>query len=147
MRKQRQQARAERALQAEEDFVKIVRAFQNQMMDEMQQSQTLQDAASNGQNTTIKITPDILFLTPTIINGILCHWIEYKDTFGFKADPFVHKKNCKQYRKYATTFGGGMVVYKLGYQTELLRIEGVVCFREAEVIDWINRQLFNGNLV
>ena len=87
------------------------------------------------------MTPDILFLVPIVINGVLCHWIEYKDTFGFQADPFVHKRNCKQYRKYATTFGSGMVVYKLGYQTKLLNIEGGFGFRKAEVIDWISCQL------
>ena len=119
----------------------IVRAFQIEMVDGRQQSQSIRNSIIDGKNVMSKMTPNILFLTPTIINGVLCHWIEYKNTFGFKSDPFVHPKNRKQYQKYATTFGSGMVVYKLGYQTELLSIEGVVCFREAEVIDWIKHQV------
>jgi len=140
IRKQKNLVRAERALCAESSFVDKVRTFQDNLMDEMQQKRQLRDAAGDGMTQNIKITPDILFRTPTMIHGILCHWIEYKHTFGFKMDPFVHRKHLKQYRKYATILGSGMVVYSLGFESQLLRIEGVACFREAEVVGWLDSQ-------
>lgn len=107
------------------------------MMDEMQQKQKMRESVENEVILRTTLTPDVLFESPTMVHGIPCNWIEYKDTFGFKQNPFMHKQHLKQFRKYANTFGSGMVVYSLGFQSELLCIKGVTCFREAEIINWL----------
>jgi hypothetical protein len=141
IRMQKIRNRTERASQAEKAFVNRVRAYQHNMMDEMQQKQNMRHLAHNKVVQKTKITPDILFDSPTIVHGVLCHWIEYKDTFGFKQNPFMHKQHVKQLRKYAMTLGSGIVVYSLEFESELLCIEKVTCFREAEVIDWLDSQI------
>ncbi|KAF2258834.1 hypothetical protein CC78DRAFT_586645 [Lojkania enalia] len=122
IRMQKIRDRTERASQAEKLF-------------------NMRHSAGNEVVQKTKITPDILFSSPTIVHGVLCHWIEYKDTFGFKQNPFVHKQHLKQFRKYATTLGSGMVVYSVGFESELLRVEGVTCFREAEVMGWLDSKI------
>lgn len=140
LRKQKVWAKAARALRAEVEFVDKVRPFQCKMMDETQQKQRIQDAVNEGSIDAVRMTPDVLFLVPTVIHGVSCNWIEFKNSFGFKSDPFVHRKNRKQYQKYVTALGSGMVVYKLGYESGLLGMNGVACFREAEIVDWIQSQ-------
>jgi hypothetical protein len=61
--------------------------------------------------------------------------------FGFKANPFVQAKIREQCRRYASLFGPGMIVYRLGFETGLLGgIEGVHVAREREVCLWMGRQ-------
>ena len=72
---------------------------------------------------------------------MLCHWTEYKHSFGFRSDSFMHKQDYKRYRRWAETVGGGIVVHKVGHQVDLLHSVGVVCFREAEFLESIERQL------
>lgn len=84
-------------------------------------------------------TPDVRFSKPTIVFGVECHWIEYKNFFGFKKNPFVASKNKRQYRKYVTELGPGIVVYRLGFEVGLLDIngvpiDGVRIFREKEFL-------------
>jgi hypothetical protein len=79
-------------------------------------------------------TPDILFRKPTIICGHLCFWLEFKNYFGFRENPFVASKNKKQFQKYATHIGPGAVVYKLGFESDHVNIDGVMTFREKEVL-------------
>ena len=128
---QKQRARSEKAAQAEQAFVERMRIYQPRLMDEQAQKNAF-DRPS--------MTPDILFLTPTVVKDVLCRWIEYKDSFGFQADPYVFKKTRKQVRSYVMRYGSGMIVYMLGFQVDLLSIEGVTCLREAEVLSWIRAQ-------
>ncbi|TAQ84811.1 hypothetical protein B7494_g6870 [Chlorociboria aeruginascens] len=79
-------------------------------------------------------TPDVRFEQPTFICGHLCSWLEYKNYFGFRANPFLASKNKKQFRRYATKIGPGAVVYKLGFETGHLNIDGVMTFREEDVL-------------
>ena len=79
-------------------------------------------------------TPDIRFENPTIICGHLCFWLEFKNYFGFRKNPFVASKNKKQFQRYATQIGPGAVVYKLGFETGHVDIDGVMTFREREVL-------------
>jgi hypothetical protein len=46
----------------------------------------------------------------------------------------------KQLKKYATQIGPGAVVYKHGYKTGHLAIEGVMSFREKEVLQSLRRK-------
>lgn len=65
-------------------------------------------------------------------------WVEYKDTFGFRDDSFVASKHKTQLEKYASQLGTGIVVFKLGFEAAHIRVPGVVCFREAEVLQWLS---------
>jgi len=79
------------------------------------------------------LTPDVRFNEPTFVCGHLCWWVEYKNFFGFRANPYVARSNKKQFRRYAMEIGPGAVVYKLGFETGHVDIEGVKLFREKEV--------------
>jgi hypothetical protein len=70
------------------------------------------------------LTPDIRFNKPTLVCGHLCLWLEYKSFFGFRANPYVSRSNKKQFRRYAIEIGPGAVVYKLGFETGHVDIEG-----------------------
>lgn len=59
--------------------------------------------------------------------------------FGFKSNPFVHKKIKALLRRYVETFGNGMVVYKLGYESDHISIDVLKVMREADVIQWFRR--------
>ncbi|OJJ42651.1 hypothetical protein ASPZODRAFT_28978 [Penicilliopsis zonata CBS 506.65] len=61
----------------------------------------------------LRLTPDVRFLEPVSIDGHLCHWLEYKNFFGFRANPFVASKVKKQLKNYASTLGPGAVVTDL----------------------------------
>jgi hypothetical protein len=89
----------------------------------------------------IRATPDVLFVEPTDINGVVCHWIEYKNMFGFKQNPFVQSKIKQQCRRYALLFGSGIVVYRLGFESSLLNLEGVHVMREQEISLWIRPRI------
>ncbi|GAD92764.1 hypothetical protein PVAR5_1360 [Paecilomyces variotii No. 5] len=79
-------------------------------------------------------TPDIRFKSPVDISGHTCLWLEYKNFFGFRKNPFVAKKNRKQLGRYATEIGPGAVVYRLGYEMGHLDIEGVRVFRQSDLL-------------
>lgn len=92
------------------------------------------------QQTGNAVTPDVLFQEPTPVCGHLCLWLEYKNTFGFRSNPYVAASTKKQLQRYATQLGPGAVVYKQGYETGHLSIDGVVSFRENEVLEFFKRK-------
>lgn len=140
IRKTAEAAKAARAREAETAFVGNVRAYHSRLMDEDEQKQAIRAAINAGKCDFVKATPDILFEEPITINGTKCSWIEYKNTFGFKDNPFVHGKHKQQLRRYINTFGDGMVVYKLGFECNLMRMNGLSIQREADIIDWLQAQ-------
>jgi hypothetical protein len=85
------QQKMERANLQEIAFVNQVRDFGYQILTEKEQRK--------GQLCS---TPDIRFLEPILIDGHLCHWIEFKNYFGFKSNPFIASKNKKQLKRYAS---------------------------------------------
>jgi hypothetical protein len=123
------QQKMERANLQEVAFVNQVRDFGYQILTEKEQRK--------GQ---LRSTPDIRFLEPISIDGHLCHWIEFKNYFGFKSNPFIASKNKKQLKRYASEIGSGAVVYKLGFEIDHIVIAGVHSFREAEVLHSLERQ-------
>lgn len=84
------------------------------------------------------VTPDIRFDEPISVFGQLCWWLEFKDYFGFRRNPFVVAKDKRQFLKYSTQTGPGSVVYKLGYETSHVNINRVVTFREEEVLQHLS---------
>lgn len=86
------------------------------------------------------VTPDVRFDKPIFIFGQLCWWLEFKNYFGFRKNPFIAAKDKRQFLKYATQIGPGAVVYKLGYETGHVNIDGVVTFREKEVLQCLRSQ-------
>ena len=129
--------KAEQASAAEAGFVAEVKRVLPELSDEQQQKEQIRTAVENGAVAITKSTPDILFTEPTNTCGVMCKWIEYKNMFGFKSNPFVHKKHRAQLRRYVEVFGHGMVVYKLGYESGLFSIAGLKCYREAEILLWL----------
>ncbi|KAL5325413.1 hypothetical protein ACEPPN_006538 [Leptodophora sp. 'Broadleaf-Isolate-01'] len=87
------------------------------------------------------VTPDIRFDEPISVFGQLCWWLEFKNYFGFRKNPFVAAKDKRQFLRYATQIGPGAVVYKLGFETSHVNIEGVVTFREKEVLQGLRLQI------
>nr|POE48932.1 zinc finger protein 37 [Quercus suber] len=96
LRQERSRARAEHALRAETDFVTAVRTIVPDLEDEVQQRWRIRRFIDQGMNNVVRSTPDILLPAPSVICGVPCCWIEYKDSFGFKLDPFVHRKSRQQ---------------------------------------------------
>lgn len=127
--KERIQQKMERARLHEMSFVDQTRNFGHQILAEDEQ-----------KKLQLRPTPDIRFLDPVLIHGHLCHWIEYKSYFGFKANPFIASKNKKQFEKYASELGSGAVVYKLGFEIDHIVVPGIRVFREAEVLHLLGRQ-------
>lgn len=84
-------------------------------------------------------TPDVRFLQPVSIEGRLCHWIEYKNFFGFRDNPFLAKNTRKQLNKYVSCLGAGAVVYRLGFETDHILDTGIYSFREAEVLRFLEQ--------
>jgi hypothetical protein len=140
-RREKERAKAEHAQKAENDFVEQVRRLQPAMLDETQQKQRILAARESGSPLEIRATPDVLFHEPTEINGAVCHWIEYKNMFGFKQNPFVHSKIEQQCRRYASLFGTGIIVYRLGFEVRLLDVEGVHVMHERDVSFWIGQRI------
>ena len=122
-RAEKNRRRADKAERAEQHFVAFFTRLGYRFLSEAQQK-----GFSNA-------TPDILFAEPILICGCLCRWLEFKDFFGFRANPFIAASNKRQLQKYATQFGPGAVVYKLGFETDHLNIECVTAFREKEVLE------------
>lgn len=143
-RKQEMALKAAHALRAESAFVDNVRRLQPLLQDDSEQQEGIRAALEEGRSDVIRCTPDILFDNPTQLCGRSCHWVEYKNTLGFKSNPFLHQKHKKQLRRYVATFGSGMVVYKLGFERDLFHVDGLCCFREQEVTQWIDRAVLGG---
>ncbi|KAJ5547544.1 hypothetical protein N7513_004778 [Penicillium frequentans] len=86
--KERMQQKMERAHLQEVAFVDQVRDYGYQLLTESEQ-----------KKSQLGSTPDIRFLEPVSIHGNLCHWIEFKNYFGFKSNPFIAAKNKKQLKR------------------------------------------------
>ncbi|KAK3670784.1 hypothetical protein LTR78_009356 [Recurvomyces mirabilis] len=133
-RRAKMAAKAEQAKNAEENFLSRLRDAGHRFQDEGQQKQRIQAAIDEGVPLSCRLTPDVLFDTPTMIFGHKCHWAEYKNTFGFKSSPYVHSKNKTQFQRYVTQLGRGIVVYKLGYECGLITLPDLQICREAEAL-------------
>jgi hypothetical protein len=139
VRKEIAAEKARHSAAAELNFVTYIRSVGFTFMDEAEQKQRIKEALDNGLQP-IRSTPDILFAQPVHLQGKQCRWIEYKNTFGFKKNPFVHSKQRKQLTRYVEQFGAGIVVYKLGFEQNLLNMGGVSIVREVEVFAWFQKQ-------
>ena len=124
--KERMQQKIERALFYEMAFIDQTRGLGYRLLTEQEQ-----------KKLDLRPTPDIRFLEPILVHGHLCHWIEYKSYFGFKANPFIASKEKKQFKKYASELGSGAVVYKLGFEVDYIVVPGIRLFREAEVLHFM----------
>lgn len=127
--KKKMQKKMEQARLHETAFIDQLRYFGYQFLTEREQKEV-----------QLHPTPDIRFLRPISIQGHLCHWLEYKSYFGFKANPFIASKNKKQLTKYTSELGSGAVVYKLGFEIDHILVAGLRSFREAEVLHSLGRQ-------
>jgi hypothetical protein len=132
--------KALQALEAETAFIVQLQKFQPLSMTEEQQNESIRVKVESGSVNVVKATPDVLFLEATWLCGFRTNWVEYKNMFGFKSNPYVHGKIKKQLKRYTETFGNGMVVFKLGYESEHLSIEGLKVMREADVLQWVGSQ-------
>ncbi|KAK5111166.1 hypothetical protein LTR85_012248 [Meristemomyces frigidus] len=136
-RQEKAAKKAQRAADAEFAFVDLLLSVDKELLREEEQKEQIRALVERGTLEIVRSTPDVRFSRETSVCGITCRWLEYKNTFGFRSSPFVAAKDKKQFAKYASTFGPGMVVYKLGYERNHIQIEGVHCFREKEVVDWL----------
>lgn len=66
-----------------------------------------------------RLTPDVLFIEPVIINGSKCAWIDYKDYTGVP-DGVLYKSNVKQVKKYSDKWGPGAMIYRLSFVDDTL---------------------------
>lgn len=121
-RQEKQKEKTQKALSAEALFVEYFTIFGYQFLGESQQKEL------------INSTPDVHIHKPTLVCGHLCRWLEYKHFFGFRANPFVASENKKQFRRYTTEIGPGVIFYKLGFETGRLNIDSVRSLREHEVL-------------
>ncbi|TKX18740.1 hypothetical protein C1H76_9001 [Elsinoe australis] len=135
-RKEVEKRKAGEAASAEKSFVQLLRTIGLDLEDETQQRERIQQRLADGQASTIRITPDVLFRSPTMVCGKVVSWIEYKNSFGFRKNPFVHKSHLKQTRRYQASFGDGLLVYKLGFETNHINEAGIHCLHEADVVSW-----------
>lgn len=129
------QKKAESAQLAEASFVDRVRSSGHQFLTENEQK-ALQ----------LRPTPDIRFSEPVMIDGRLCYWLEYKNFFGFRSNPFLASKTKKQLKNYASCLGPGAVVYKLGFEIGHIVETGIHLFREAEALCFLEQSAVESTL-
>jgi hypothetical protein len=122
-RREKHKIKIEQAQLAETQFTKSVRNLGYIFLTEIEQKESM-----------ISLTPDIRFLDPIRIRGYLCFRLEYKNYFGFRANPYLASQNRKQFKKYTAETGPGAVVYKLEFEMNYLNIDGVKAFREKELL-------------
>lgn len=80
-RNQMQKWKAEEALQAEDNFLGCLKSSGYRFHREAEQKKSMP-----------RVTPGAPFLGQILINGQLCHRIEFKNYFGFRANQFVASK-------------------------------------------------------
>lgn len=129
-RQQDEAAKAALAKVAENSFFNVWKVLGFDCLSESQQRKLFKGTDS---------TPDIYFKNPVDLFGVSCNWIEYKNFFGFKANPFIHAKNKQQFQRYAKKFGPGVVVYSLGYETGCIDLPGVSVYHEGQVREALKR--------
>ncbi|KIW36061.1 uncharacterized protein PV06_11641 [Exophiala oligosperma] len=128
-RAERQRQRSELAQQAEDAFAESLSRQGFVFAREQEQRQQAQQ-----MGLPVPQTPDVRFSARVTICGHPCHWLEFKNYFGFPQNPFLAQNEKRQYKKYVSSFGPGAVVYALGYQKGYPSIEGVGVFRAKEVL-------------
>lgn len=74
-------------------------------------------------------TPDILFVPPININGVLINWIDYKAYIGVPGT-FIAGKIREQAKRYRTAYGPGAVVFRDGFVHGMKKAVGAICFDE-----------------
>lgn len=104
-RKAEMAMKATQALEAETAFIVQLQRFQPRLLTEKEQNENLRREFEAGSVNIVKSTPDVLFLKATSLCGFEIMWIEYKNMFGFRSNPFVHQKIKKQLKRYLETFG------------------------------------------
>ncbi len=65
------------------------------------------------------ITPDFLIESDLYINNIKINWIEVKNFFGSNIE-FVTSCLKKQVNKYVNKYGTGCVIFRLGYNSDII---------------------------
>ena len=80
-------------------------------------------------------TPDFLILTDITINGEVIKWIDAKNFYGSNIK-FDIKKIKKQVKKYIDKYGPGCIIYSLGYNSDIHKIDDV-SFYSYETINEI----------
>ena len=68
-------------------------------------------------------TPDVLFMSPIVINGRKVSWIESKANFGDIVE--IRRNLRKQLIPYVKLFGEGIVVYWFGHVSDIQPPEGI----------------------
>ncbi|KMW67856.1 uncharacterized protein BDCG_17882 [Blastomyces dermatitidis ER-3] len=121
----------EQARLAETEFTNTIRNLGYVFQTEAEQKESM-----------ISPTPDVRFLDPIPISGHLCFWLEYKNYFGFKANPFIASQNKTQLKKYIAKIGPGGVVFRLGFETDHLNIKGVKAFHEEDLLQCLRASIF-----
>ena len=96
---------AKRAEDAERRFVEHVRSFGVEMKT---QEQLVQEQIKSAGRA--KLTPDILFTRPILVNGEYANWLEFKNYVGAPIG-FISKSNAKQAKKYYKAYGPGAICY------------------------------------
>ena len=64
-------------------------------------------------------TPDFLIISNLYLNEFKINWIDAKNFFGSNID-FVKDKITKQVKKYIDEFGEGCIIFKYGFNEELV---------------------------
>ncbi|TKA65111.1 hypothetical protein B0A55_12523 [Friedmanniomyces simplex] len=111
-RQQKAAERARRAKDAELAFISLLISIDTKFLREDEQKERIVASIKAGDTDIIRVTPDVLFTQPTNVCGFTCHWIEYKDTFGFRGEPFVAARNKKQIRNVITFGSKEFTVYE-----------------------------------
>lgn len=137
LRLEKERLSAERAKDAEAEFIARIANFGVEFLTEAEQRSLAGTALPYGQK--LGPTPDLLLKTPLLIDGHPCAWIEFKNDFGFKSSPFVTSGTKRQVKRYLDKIGPGIVVYRLGFESGLFAMPGVVCMRETEALEIIGR--------
>jgi len=140
LRLEKEREKARKANEAERAFVNRLLSLYHALLGEEEQRRRIRAIRDAGTQPSITSTPDVRFSKPTILCDKTCHWVEFKNNFGFRSNPFIAPKNKKQLSRYASELGPGMVVFKLGYESNHLQLSGVHCFREVEVLRWLDSQ-------
>lgn len=129
LRAETQKERSRLAQLAELSFVQRIRSNGYQVI--LENEIRLQ---ANEKGLKLPPTPDMTFVSPILIDGKSCGWLEYKDYFGFPDNPFVAQSEKRQLQKYVRHLGPGAVVYALGFQCRYPNIDGVAVFKASDVL-------------
>jgi len=80
-------------------------------------------------------TPDFLILSDLIINNVKINWIDAKNFFGSN-NKFIRSKILKQTKKYLASYGSGMILFSLGFNSDL-QFKDILLMNYESVHDFI----------